>query len=189
MKVTAEIKIANGSRIILFNDFFNTELDHQLFALFTQFAVDNTEWQQQAEYAHQAGRYVYHGNNVALDQLIGFAAQSSTIDSITDQLGTPVQFLSCSLWADVAGYSITPHYDLAPFEHAVQIYMTDPVRNFEMMGTAFYEDQTDRLLLEIPYKRNSGYLLDSCHTVWHGLHHAIPPGFDRYSVYLRYKKG
>jgi hypothetical protein len=188
MNVTAEIKIANGSRIILLNDFFNTELDHQLFSLFKQFTVGNIEWQEQTEYAHQAGRYVYCGNSIAVDQLMGYAAQLSTIDYITDLLGTSVQFLSCSLWADVAGYSITPHYDLAPFEYAVQVYMTDPVRNFEMMGTAFYEDKTDKLLLEIPYKRNSGYLLDSCHTVWHGLHHAIPPGYYRYSVYLRYKK-
>lgn len=188
MNIAATVKLQNGSNIFIITDFFETALDAQLFALFRQFSTSNADWQQFTEFAHQRGRYTYAGHdpvNVALAQFAGSPVMTDCIQSL---VGHPVKFLNHDFWCDQAGYEITPHYDLAPFEYAIQIYMTDPLKNFEMMGTAFYEDNTDKLLLEIPYKRNSGYLLDSCHTVWHGLHHAIPAGFDRYSVYLRYKK-
>ena len=188
MNILATVDFANQEKMHLVNEFFPSNLDAEIFNLFKQFYIGNPEWQEQAEYAHQQGRYVYQGKCEATDKLIDFASNNDGMTMMENIIGQAVEFRGYSLWADTAGYEITPHYDLAPFDVSIQIYMTDPVRNFEMMGTAVYEDGTDKLLFEIPYKRNSGYIMNTCHRIWHGLHHAIPPDYSRYSVYLRYKK-
>lgn len=183
MNIDATVTFQNGSRLFLLNNFFTSDLDTELFNLFK--TVDtNPDWKDIDEFSHNSGRLVYTGNTSVINDVRTFGQTQQT--ELSFLLGKSIEFSDVSLWSDKPGYKISPHYDLAPFEHAVQIYMTDPIRNFEMMGTAFYTAEK-RYLFEIPYRRNSGYFIDTTHNIMHGLHHMIPPGFNRYSVYLKYQ--
>ena len=183
MNVNATVNFANSSRLFLIDDFFNSELDTQLFTLFKEFNETSPNWASIPNFEHNPGRMVYTGSVSDIDR---YVQQPAILNQINTLLGKQVTHISSSMWVDLPGYAITPHYDLDAFEHAVQIYMTDPTRNFEMMGTAFYLDPK-QLMFEIPYRRNSGYLIDTAQDILHGLHHSIPPGFLRYSVYMRFR--
>lgn len=184
MNIDATVTFENGSRLFMVNEFFSTELDAEIFKLFVNFK-DNPDWQDVDEFSHNKGRLVYRGTAPVVDDIRACGKQYET--ELSTILGKNIVFDSFAMWTDSPGYKIPPHYDTAPFEHAVQIYMTDPLRNFEMLGTAFYK-ANKQYLFEIPYRRNSGYFIDSTHTIMHGLHHHIPPEYYRYSVYLKYRK-
>lgn len=183
MNIDATVNFENGSRLFMLNDFFNKELDSELFKLFVNFQT-NPDWQDLDSFSHNKGRLVYCGTDPVLDKVNAVGQQHET--ELSSLLDKTIKFEGVNLWVDSPGYKISPHYDTPHFDHAVQIYMTDPTRQFEMMGTAFYANDK-RYLFEIPYRRNSGYFIDATHNIMHGLHHHIPPEYYRYSAYLRYR--
>ena len=183
MNVDATVNFENGARLFLINNFFSSDLDVELFNLFANFKT-NPDWQDMDEFSHNKGRLVYCGSDPVVDKV--YTVGKNCEYDLSSLLGKTINFTGLSLWTDSPGYTISPHYDAPHFDHAVQIYMTDPTRNFEMMGTAFYKADK-QYLFEIPYRRNSGYFIDATHNIMHGLHHHIPPEYYRYSVYLRYQ--
>jgi len=183
MNVNATVQFANNARLFLIDNFFSEELNNQVFGTFMSYNDTNTNWGNTTNFEHKPGRKVYTGSVGNID---AYVQTPAVLDQIRTLLGKPVKYLSSSMWVDLPGYTISPHYDIDAFEHAVQIYMTDPSKNFEMMGTAFYLNNK-QLMFEIPYRRNSGYLIDTAQSILHGLHHSIPPGFLRYSVYMRFR--
>jgi hypothetical protein len=182
MNVNATVHFANHARLFLIDNFFSQQLDAQLFDLFRRYSDTSPDWSSIPNFEHNPGRMVYTGSTDDIDNHV----RTTVLNQLNAVLDKPVSYVGSSMWIDLPGYVIPPHYDLDAFEHAVQIYMTDPTRNFEMMGTAFYLDPK-QLMFEIPYRRNSGYLIDTAQNILHGLHHAIPPGFLRYSVYMRFR--
>jgi hypothetical protein len=183
MNIDATVTFENNSRLFLINNFFTDDLDTQIFNLYKNVEL-NPSWANLDTFEHKSGRLVYTGNDLVAEDAHKFGQKHE--EELSSLLNKKIALVNVTFWADKPGYTIAPHYDLPYFDHAVQIYMTDPTRNFEMMGTAFYaEDQ--RYLFEIPYRRNSGYFIDATHNIMHGLHHHIPPDYYRYSVYLKYK--
>ena len=183
MNIDATVNFNGGPRLFLINDFFSSDLDADLFNLFVNFKT-NPDWQDMDDFSHNKGRLVYKGTNPIVDKVRVVGEEYLT--ELSSLLGKTITFNGISLWVDSPGYKIPPHCDAPHFDHAVQIYMTDPLRQFEMMGTAFYTP-AKKYIFEIPYRRNSGYFIDSTHNIMHGLHHHIPPEYYRYSVYLRYR--
>lgn len=182
MIVNATVSFSDNSRFILVDDFF----DQADIANINQLFYSDKDWETGAEFSHYAGRETYRGASPVLEQ-IKEHAQSINVSSI---LGVAVEFTGIDLWKDSPGYKILPHYDVPGPDYAIQIYMGEGRNTFQMLGTAIYVERKHHTapLFEISYRPNSGYIIDAPHTVSHGLNHEIPPGYQRYSVYLRYKR-
>jgi hypothetical protein len=182
MIVNATVSFPDNSRVILVDDFF----DQADIASINQLFYSSVDWEKGAEFSHYAGREVYRGSSPVLEQIKEHAHR---VD-IGSVLGVDVEFSGIDLWKDSTGYKILPHYDVPGPDYAVQIYMGEGQNTFQMLGTAIHvkRKQHTAPLFEISYRPNSGYIIDAPHTVLHGLNHGIPPAYQRYSVYLRYRK-
>lgn len=182
MIVNAKVSFPDNSRFILVDDFFN-EAD---VASINQLFYSDTDWETGTEFSHYTGREIYRGASLVLEQ-IKEHARSVDIGSV---LGIEVELSGIDLWKDSSGYRIMPHYDVPGPDYAVQIYMGEGRNTFQMLGTAVYVERKQHTapLFEISYRPNSGYIIDAPHTVLHGLNHDVPPAYQRYSVYLRYRK-
>lgn len=182
MIVNATVLFPDSSRFILVDNFFEQSTISSINQLF----YSDADWETGQEFAHYQGREIYRGTSPVLEQIKIHATQ---ID-IGGILGTEVEFSGVDLWKDSPGYRITPHRDVPGPDYAVQIYMGEGHNTFQMLGTAIYTEKHGHTtpLFEISYRPNSGYIVDAPHTVLHGLNHEIPPGYQRYSIYLRYRK-
>jgi hypothetical protein len=52
-------------------------------------------------------------------------------------------------------------------------------------GTTIYTDQK-QVLLQLPYRNNTGWLFDTGRTVMHGREHAVPEDLERFSLMIWY---
>lgn len=183
------INLATGNRFFIVEDFFEKEQYTSIVELFDQYTGENPDWFEDPTYSHNyAGRMVYRGESAALARLQELAASPAIIDWVSQTVEQRLEYVNLSLWLDLPGYQVPPHYDQSLFEYAVQIYVPNPTNFWEMLGTCVYTDDPARVpLFEVHYHPNRGYLIDRTDTVKHGVNHAIPAQFRRQSVYLRYR--
>ena len=183
------VNLATGNRFFIIQDFFEPEQYNSIVELFDQYRAENSDWSEDPRYSHAyPGRMVYHGDSATLTKLQELAASPAMVTWVGQTVGHDLEYHNLSLWLDLPGYRVTPHYDTASFEYAVQIYVPNPTHFFEMLGTCVYTDPSERdPLFEIHYRPNRGYLIDRTDSVKHGVNHAIPAEFRRQSVYLRYR--
>jgi len=181
MLVNATINFPNQSRLFLVEDIFDKDLCQQILSIFKK----DTGWTAISEFDHYAGRLVYSDVNETTEKINSFAGSKEFVELLETILGKELEYSGSSLWLDLPGYKIVPHYDLPGFDYAVQVYMPDPDNTVEMLGTCFYKG--NNAIFEIHYRHNVGYFIDKTHTIYHGLNHDIPDNYKRQSVYLRYR--
>lgn len=104
---------------------------------------------------------------------------------VSTVLNKSVKFIGASFWWDFEGYRLKEHYDLPGINYALQMYLDAPGSNVSTLGTGFYNDQSE-LVTKIPYKHNTGYLLENPWAVLHGMDMEVPQGHQRKSIYLRF---
>jgi hypothetical protein len=100
----------------------------------------------------------------------------SEIRSMTNELDLSkygLKFKTATVWKDSAGYKIGPHRDNERVEGAMQIYLNNAPEN---LGT-WFEDT------EIPFVKNTGYIMKNKNKTLHGMKHDVPSGTTRYSLY------
>lgn len=183
MKINATVQFDSAKLFLVDNCFDSTTLD----AVNVLFSDQNNGWAADPIFAHKPGRLMYQDSNV-VTQLIDTSAQvlSGQIGAL---LGRKIQYQSSSLWLDLPGYVIDPHYDTPGNpEISMQIFVGDPAKVWEMLGTAIYlpESGGRNPLFEMHYRINSGYIMEYPDRVRHGLNHNIPAQYVRNSVYLRF---
>jgi len=84
-----------------------------------------------------------------------------------------MKFTYASLWKDQYPYYIGSHVDNDQVHGAMQIYLNSgPIE----LGTWFEDTQ----ILFVP---NTGYIMNNRNKLKHGMRHAVPSGFIRYSLY------
>jgi hypothetical protein len=183
------VNLATGNKFFIVENFFEQQQYTSIVELFDQYTAENPDWFEDPAYSHAyAGRMVYRGESATITKLQELAARPTTVDWVGQTVGQNLEYVNLSLWLDLPGYQVTPHYDQSSFEYAVQIYVPDPANFWEMLGTCVYLDDAVRApLFEIHYHPNRGYLIDRTDTVKHGVNHAIPAQYRRQSVYLRYR--
>jgi hypothetical protein len=91
-----------------------------------------------------------------------------------------VKFVSINFWDDSEKYTIGPHLDNDEISIAIQVYVNDASIN---LGTEFYKDS--KLYHKIPWKKNSGYILNNTFESYHGMT-AITTA-NRHSLYAIFK--
>ena len=183
MKINATIQI-DSARLFLVDNCFNSTT---LAAVNVVFSDLNNGWAADPIFAHRPGRLVYQNSNT-VTQSIDASAQVLS-DQIGALLGRKIQYKSSSLWIDLPGYVIAPHYDIPGNpEIAMQIFVGNRAKVWEMLGTAIYlpEQHGRNPLFEMHYRINSGYIMEYPDRVRHGLNHNIPAQYERNSVYLRF---
>jgi len=84
-----------------------------------------------------------------------------------------LKFTHVSLWKDQHPYFIGQHVDNDQVSAAMQIYLNSGLAE---LGTWFEG-------IPIPFVPNSGYIMHNRNKLKHGMKHAVPPGFVRYSLY------
>jgi len=87
-----------------------------------------------------------------------------------------------SIWKDLPGFEIGLHVDNANFHCAIQIYLGEDFH--PDLGTTFMVDGKAR---KIPYAPNCGYFLGTANVTAHGLLTPVSEGFQRFSLYVRYR--
>jgi len=100
----------------------------------------------------------------------------SEIWSMADELDFSnygLKFKTVTVWKDSAGYKIGPHKDNDRVVAAMQIYLNNGPEN---LGT-WFEDT------EIPFVKNTGYIMKNKNKILHGMKHGVPVGTTRYSLY------
>lgn len=84
---------------------------------------------------------------------------------------------SLALWKDSAGYKIDEHSDNEEVIGAMQIYLNDAPCT---LGTWFGET-------EIPFVKNTGYIMDNKNRPEHSMKDIVPDNITRYSMYIYLK--
>lgn len=184
MKSTC-VHYQSSSKIFLIDDFFPEELLDKLLKIFDN--IEDPAWSDSEIFEHRRGRLIYTANTETINQLRQFAQSFEIIKSLSELVGKQVEFDSVSLWADFEGYAISPHTDPDYFKHAIQIFVTRELTdwNTPMYGTTIYQTE-QQALFQIPYRNNFGYLFEVPSKVLHGLGTQVPVDLQRNSVYLRY---
>ncbi len=181
MNINASIDFSSGAKLIIVEDFFPAELANDINALFRS---TGNHWQQNPAFAHNPGRLDYNNEHPTRTAVDSYAVQMQAI--LAQAINTDVEYCDHSLWLDTPGYTIAPHTDIQGYpDIAVQIYMGDPERVWEMLGFCIYTEDR-RALFEAHYRINAGYICLHPHKISHGLNHAIGPQFVRNSVYMRF---
>ena len=83
-------------------------------------------------------------------------------------------YKSATIWKDYDGYTIPQHADNDEVVGSMQIYLNDAPQN---LGTWFEED-------EIPFIKNTGYIMFNKNKPFHGMKHSVPNDVTRYSLYV-----
>jgi hypothetical protein len=85
-----------------------------------------------------------------------------------------LKFKYVTIWKDSAGYMIPSHKDNDRVKGSMQIYLNDIPQN---LGT-WFED------IEIPFIKNTGYIMKNTHKPEHGMKAMVPADLVRYSLYV-----
>jgi hypothetical protein len=108
-----------------------------------------------------------------------------SFDMLADTIGTmwnkKLEIHSVNFWEDQPGFVLPHHIDPYFISAAIQIYIND---NDESAGTELFNENKE-LLHKVPWVKNSGYVLNSIPTSWHGV--TTPSMQKRRSVYAIYK--
>lgn len=83
------------------------------------------------------------------------------------------KFRTVTIWKDSAGYMIPPHVDNDRVVGSMQIYLNNVPSN---LGT-WFED------IEIPFVKNTGYIMNNKNKPLHGMKQPVPNNVTRYSLY------
>ena len=81
---------------------------------------------------------------------------------------------SLTVWKDGKGYFIEDHIDNERVIGAMQIYLNDAPKE---LGTWFSKN-------EIPFVKNTGYIMNNKNKPSHGMKVMVPPNTTRYSSYV-----
>jgi hypothetical protein len=84
-----------------------------------------------------------------------------------------LKFNTVSIWKDTATYCIKTHVDNDRVGAAMQIYLSEGPAE---IGTWFQQ-------IEIPFIKNTGYIMNNKNKLPHGMKCAVPDGVVRYSLY------
>jgi hypothetical protein len=187
MKINSTVIFPNKSRLFMLGDILPQTLYAEAVALFNSYADQPENWPSPPEFAHQPGRLVYNGSCDLAQQVQALANAEEMQAQLTEVLGFSVNCSGVSLWIDLPGYQIHPHYDSPGFEYSLQIYAPDVNHYFRVIGTCCYTEPT-KPMFELAYMPNTGYFMDRTQTILHGLNHHIPEGYTRHSIYLRFNK-
>jgi hypothetical protein len=182
IKINATVQFDSAKLFLVDNCFDSTTL-RDINGLFSD---RDTGWAADPIFAHKPGRLMYQNSNTVTQSIDASARVLS--DQIGALLGRKIQYQSSSLWLDLPGYAIDPHYDTPGNpEISMQIFVGDPAKVWEMLGTAIYlPEQRRNPLFEMHYRINSGYIMEYPDRILHGLNHHIPAQYVRNSVYLRF---
>ena len=85
-----------------------------------------------------------------------------------------LKFKHVTVWKDSPGYTIAEHEDNDRVKGAMQIYLNDIPQN---LGTWFEE-------IEIPFIKNTGYIMKNTIKPKHGMKTIVPDHIIRYSLYV-----
>lgn len=182
MNINAVIDFPSGSKMIVIENFFD---QHMLSTINQRFLLPREQWSAVGDFAHHNGRLVYQQSDSVNQDIANHSR--AVCGEIQQVIGHTVQYQSHDLWLDLPGYEIKPHTDQPHYpDVALQIYMGEPHKVWEMLGFCIY-DQNLKPLFEMHYRVNCGYILLHPDTVMHGLNHRIPDAFVRQSVYVRYQ--
>ena len=91
-----------------------------------------------------------------------------------------LEFNGYEIWRDSAGYLIPTHSDNPDIAAAMQIFLSEHATN---LGTVFNLQTPTR----IPYKINSGYLMNNEDKITHQMMTPVPDDHVRYSLYATWK--
>lgn len=81
---------------------------------------------------------------------------------------------SVTIWKDSEGYIIGDHVDNERVIGAMQLYLNNAPTN---LGTWFANN-------EIPFVKNTGYIMNNKNKPMHGMKVMVPPNTTRYSLYV-----
>ena len=81
---------------------------------------------------------------------------------------------SLTVWKDSEGYTIGDHSDNERVVGAMQIYLNTVPKE---LGTWFGKN-------EIPFVKNTGYIMNNKNKPRHGMKTMVPPNITRYSLYV-----
>ena len=171
----------------MLGDILPTALYTKAIELFNSYPGHADDWPSPPEFAHRKGRLAYAGSSDLTEKIQALANSDEMQLQLTEMLGFSVNCSGVSLWLDLPGYQILPHYDSPGFEYSIQIYVPDVAHYFRTMGTCVYTDPTSPMF-ELTYMPNTGYCMDRTQTILHGLNHHVPQGYTRNSIYLRFNK-
>jgi len=187
MKINSTVNFPDGSRLFILGSVLPKELYTDAVALFNSYPDQTEDWVELTAFVHCKGRLVYSGLSNLPAKIQALANSTKMQTQLTDLLGFSIKCSGVSLWLDLPGYQIRPHYDTPGFEYSIQIYAPDEAHYFGISGTCVYTEPTNPMF-ELTYMPNSGYCMDRTQTILHGMNHHVPGGYTRNSIYLRFKK-
>lgn len=179
MIVNDNINIDNN-RLLVVGSVLEAELASKLQTLFD---LANPGWSDN-DFDTTPGR-VQNISQIPIVLEVEVYARDKLATMVSTALNKPLKFIGASFWWDFEGYKLTKHFDLPGINYALQIYIDAPGKDIETLGTSFY-DKSSKRVTKIPYKHNTGYLLENPWAVLHGLDFTVPEGHQRKSVYLRF---
>ena len=133
--------------------------------ILTQLDIE-TDWCEQELQEHLPRHTLFHTPNGLIDNI-----WCMLNDLDFSKFG--FKFKWATIWKDSTGYMIPEHEDNDRVNGSMQIYLNDIPQN---LGTWFEE-------IEVPFIKNTGYIMTNAHKPKHGMKKAVPAHTTRYSLY------
>ena len=126
---------------------------------------------------------MYNGQDPVYAELHAFLESNDFMSELETHINTRPKLVDYKIWVDLAGFGrLDPHVE-AWGDYLGQIYIGRQDHPYN--GTTIYDD-SKKILFQMPYRQNYGWIFDQCQKVWHGRKHDIPEGLIRASVMLWY---
>lgn len=179
---TTLVNLANGSRVFILDRVLHEETLAYTHKLAGTYSQANPLWTRAAT-ATTAPRWLYDVTDAAFEPVRRAFDSGTLLEYWKQQLNAPRLYCSnISFFIDLPGAApLEPHVELAG-SWLSQVYIA--AEDHSYTGTTVYTD-SHKVLFQLPYRNNTGWLFDTGQTVMHGRAHPVPD-LARFSIMVWY---
>lgn len=174
------VELSNKAKILILDHIFEPDLLARLHELCDTFSPEHPDWKDPG---WTKLRYEYCGQSTTRDDLCNYLSSPEFLNPVSSALGEDMKFGNLLIWVDLPGFgNLTPHVD-GDDSGLMQAYITTTPHSYT--GTTMYSDM-DKILFQLPYRDNFGWLFQPANAVLHGREHGVPEGVKRFSIMINF---
>ena len=175
------VELATGQKMFLIDQFLSQPILEKVFSIFDSFSVDSEYWVPDPPNDPDHIRYRYDGSNPYVNEVEQYLSSPAIIDTLSVALNKQIRFSVLKFWVDkkmlLSAHKEQPNGGLS----MAQIYITK--KEYPYLGTTMFQDNK-KLLFQLPYRNNFGYMWEKSDKVMHGKIFETPEDFNRCSLII-----
>lgn len=176
-----KIELSTGQKMCLLDRFLNNDILKKVNDIFDSFSANSEYWVPDPPNDPDHVRYRYDGPNPYVADVEEYLNSEEIIKPLSEVLNKQITFSVLKFWVDtkmlLSAHTEQPNGGMP----MAQIYITR--KEYPYLGTTMFQDDK-KLLFQLPYRNNFGYIWEKSDKVMHGKIFETPSGFNRCSLII-----